>query len=270
MALTAFCKKCGREVDAGEVCPYCGTKLGKNAAHVAWCIERTPAKDWICWNAVMRLLLPAALAILLLVLLVEGISGGISAVEKMMTSGFPMVLLILLGTILAVILLALLLQGSELTDYIADNRGIHEIHYLPNPTPLKLLVRLKSPLLIGEAGEDGKAPVVKLSEKNMAWKDVARVQLWPEKCTILFYAPARWLQIAMECTPFTWKDVMELTKEKLGKKRKIRLPHSLIIPAEPKAWHAKPQTTVSPEVEKAVEQLRIEEMLQKQQDIDAE
>ena len=84
----------------------------------------------------MRLLLPAALVILLLVILMEGISGGMGAVEKMMTSGFPAVLLILLGTILAVVLLALVLQGKELTDYVLDNRGIHEIHYLPNPTPL--------------------------------------------------------------------------------------------------------------------------------------
>ena len=40
MALTAYCKKCAREVDAGEICPYCGSRLGKNAAHAAWCVER--------------------------------------------------------------------------------------------------------------------------------------------------------------------------------------------------------------------------------------
>ena len=93
MALTAYCKKCGKEVDAGERCPYCGTSLGKTSAHAAWCVERTPVRDWLCWNAVMRLLLPAALAVLVLVLLLEGLSGGISAVEKLLTSGFPTVLL---------------------------------------------------------------------------------------------------------------------------------------------------------------------------------
>ena len=267
MALTAYCKKCGREVDAAEVCPYCGTKLGKNAAHAAWCVETVPAKDWIRWNAVMRLLLPAALAVLLMVILLEGISGGISAVEKMMTSGFPVVLLILLGTILAVVLLALVLQGKELTDYVVDNRGIHEIHYLPNPTPLKLLCRLKSPALAGIAGEDGRAPVVKLSEKDLAWKDVARVQLWPEKCMILYYAPANWLRIAVECTPFTWEDVMGLTREKLGKKRKIRLPQSLVIPAESRKRGLsdrplKPLRETSPELDEALEQLRMEEIME--------
>ena len=262
MALTAYCKKCGREVEATEICPNCGTRLGKNAAHVAWCVERVPAKDWMCWNAVMRVVLPAALAILLLVLLIEGISGGIGAVEKMMTSGFPVVLLILLGTILAAVLIALILQGRELTDYVVDNRGIHEVHYLPNPTPLKLLARLKSPALIGAGGEDGRTPVVKLSEKDLSWRNVARVQLWPEKCMILYYAPAGWLRIAVECTPFTWADVMGLTREKLGKKRKIKLPQSLVIPAEAKVRKAKPRVTASPEVEEALEQIRMEELME--------
>ena len=145
MALTAYCKKCAREVDAGEVCPFCGTRLGKNAAHAAWCVERSPLKDWMSWNAVMRILLPAALAILLLVLLAEGLSGGIGAVERMLTSGFPVVLLILLGTILVMTAVILALQGKELTDYVVDNRGVHETHYLPDPTPLRLITRLKWP-----------------------------------------------------------------------------------------------------------------------------
>ena len=47
MARTAYCKRCGKEVDAGEICPFCGTRLGKNAAHAAWCVDRTPVKDWM-------------------------------------------------------------------------------------------------------------------------------------------------------------------------------------------------------------------------------
>ena len=232
MALTAYCKKCAREVDAGENCPYCGTKLGKNAAHVAWCVERTPVKDWMCWNAVMRVLLPAALVILLLVLLAEGIAGGIGAVERMLVSGFPVVLLILMGTILTIAYAALLLQGKELADYVVDNRGIHEIHYLPDPTPVKLIARMKSPSQIKNAGQGNGVTVLKLGEKDLPWRNVARVQLWPEKCMILYYAPSWWLRIAAECTPFIWDDVMAVTREKLGRKRKIKMPPSLVLPAE--------------------------------------
>ena len=259
MALTAYCKKCAREVDAGEVCPFCGSRLGKTAAHAAWCVERAPVKDWMCWNAVMRLLLPAAAAVLLLVLAVEGLAGGIGAVDRLMATGFPGVLLILLGTLLVMIFLVLLLQGKELADYVIDNRGIHEIHYLPSPTPLKLVMRLKSPALLKEASQGGAVPVLKIGEKNLAWKDVARVQLWPEKCMILFYAPSWWLRIAVTCTPFSWQDALGLVREKLGRRRKIQLPPSLVIPAEAKTRKPK-ANTAAPEVEEALEQLRMEDL----------
>ena len=214
MALTAYCKKCSREVDARETCPYCGTKLGKNAAHAAWCVERTPVKDWMCWNALMRILLPAALVILL-------------------------------GVLLA--LAALLLQGKELTDYVVDNRGLHEVHYLPDPTPLKLIARLRSPAQMKEAMQGTGAPVLKLGEKHLAWKDVARVQLWPEKCMILYYAPGWWMRIAAACTPFIWEDVTALTREKLGKKRKVKLPSSLVVPAEPRSRRTVSRPKYTPE-----------------------
>ena len=249
MALTAYCKKCAREVDAGEICPFCGTRLGKNAAHAAWCVERTPVKDWMCWNALMRVLLPSALVILLLMLLAEGISGGISAVERLLVSGFPVVLLILLGAILILALAALVLQGKELIDFVVDHRGVHEIHYLPDPTPLKLIVRLKSPALLRQAGQNGLVTVLKLGEKDLPWKNVARVQLWPEKGMILYYAPSWWMRIAVACTPFIWEDVMALTREKLGKKKKIRLPSSLVVSAPPRTrrTEARPQYGPAPE-----------------------
>ena len=232
MARTAYCKHCGKEVEAGEVCPECGTRLGKNAAHAAWCVERTPVKDWMYWNSVMRILLPGALVILILVLLLEGISGGAEALEKMLSSAFPAVLGVLLLTTVAVVFAVLLLRGKELSDFVIDNRGIHETRYLPNPTPLKLMLRMKAP---GLPEGDGSARVVKLSEHHIAWKDVGRVQLWPEKCTVLFYAPAWWLRIPVICTPFTWEDTMEYIREKLGKKKKVRLPQSLRAAAEPAA-----------------------------------
>jgi len=249
MALTAYCKKCAREVDAGEICPFCGTRLGRNAAHAAWCVERRPLTDWMSWNAVMRVILPAALVILLLVLLAEGLSGGIGAVERMLTSGFPVVLLILLGTILGMTAVTLALQGKELADYVVDNRGIHETRYLPDPTPLRLITRLKSPVLMKESGENGGRAVLKLDEKHLAWKDVARVQLWPEKCMILYYAPVWWLRVAAACTPFSWDDVMGLTREKLGRKKKIRLPSSLVIPAEGKTRRSRMQAAPAPAFE---------------------
>ena len=228
MARTAYCKRCGREVDAGEICPLCGTRLGKNAAHAAWCVERTPVKDWMYWNSVMRLLLPGALAILVLVLLLEAAAGGFAAVEQMLSSAFPMVLLILLAAVLAMVFVILLMQGKELSDFVVDSRGIHETRYLPDPTPLKMLLRLKAPRL----PEEGSG-VVLLSERKIAWKDVSRVQLWTEKCMVLIYAPSWWLRIPVVCTPFTWDDTLDYIREKLGKKKKVRMPEFLRTEAPP-------------------------------------
>ena len=254
MARTAYCKRCGKEVEAGEMCPFCGTRLGKNAVHAAWCVERTPVKDWMYWNSVMRLLLPGALAILILVLLLEGISGGPAAVEKMIASAFLPVLGILLLTTLGAVFTILLLQGKELSDFVVDSRGIHETRYLPDPTPLKMILRMKTPKLPPEEGE---SRILKLSERHIAWKDISRVQLWPEKCIVLFYAPAWWLRIPVICTPFTWEDTMDYIREKLGRKKKVRLPRMLAIQAPAAGRRPIRNTPVYHEPE--VQQIRMEE-----------
>ena len=233
MALTAYCKKCGREVAPAEICSLCGTRLGKTAAHAAWCVRKRPVADWMSWNAVMRILLPTGLAVLLLVFLLELLSGGTGALERMLSSGFPVTLLILLTSVTVLVLLMLALQGEELTDYVVDSRGIHVTRYLPNPTPLKLLLRFRSPALMQTDPAEGKGgAVIRVDARDLAWKDVARVQLWPEKCMILFYAPAWWMRVSVACTPFTWEDVMDFIREKLGKKKKVILPENLRVQQE--------------------------------------
>ena len=227
MAITAYCKKCSREVEPGEVCPRCGAKLAKTAAHAAWTVERRPVADWMSWNAVMRWLLPAALAVLLLVLGLEAVSGGTEAVERMLRGSFPKILLALLGGLILLVLLALALQGRELTDYAVDSRGVHAVRYLPDPTPVKLLARMKSPARMREVNSQAEPPLLRLDEQDLAWRQVARVQLWPEKCTILFYAPAWWMRLSVRCTPFSWEDALFFVRDKLGKKKSVSLPEHL-------------------------------------------
>ena len=76
MPMTCYCKKCGRDVPVGDTCAHCGAKLARSSARVAWCVEHAPVRDWMCWNAVMRILLPVAAMALLLTLLLEGLIGG--------------------------------------------------------------------------------------------------------------------------------------------------------------------------------------------------
>jgi len=229
MALTAYCKKCNREVTPGEICPVCGTRLGKNAAHAAWVVECRPVTDWMRWNGVMRYILPAGLVLILLAIVLEAAGGGTAAVETLMRGSFPRVVLwLLLGVILAVFLI-LLLQGKELEDCVVDSRGVHVTRYLPEPTALKLILRLQSPARLNEMDPD--ARVLRLEETSLRWTNVARVQLWPEKCYILFYAPKWWMRVAVRCTPFSWNDALVFVKDKLGKKKAVDLPEHLRVQA---------------------------------------
>lgn len=259
LALTAYCKKCSKDVPLGESCPFCGNSLGKNAGRAAWCLEHTPVRDWISWNSIARLLLPAEGAILLIVLLSEWLSGGSGALYRLFSSGLPLTLLGILALTAVLLFLIFLLQGRDLTDYIADQRGIHMQRYLPDPTPLKLLVRGKAPSLMKEAGTTGNGTRVLLLEKReLAWKDVARVQLWPEKCMMLFYAPAWWLRLAIVCTPFSWEDCMALIREKLGKKKTVSIPEYLRIQPEKKIRKAASEPIR--EIADAIEQIRMEDL----------
>lgn len=238
MAITAYCKKCNREVEPGEICPRCGTRLAKTAVHAAWVVERTPAADWMCWNAVMRWLLPAGTAVVLLALIIQGISGGPEAVESLFRGSFPLTLLLLFLAAAAGVAAVLLIRGKELLDCVVDSRGVHVTCYVPRPTALKLLARGKSPRLLDQVNWEAEAPVLRLEERDLPWRAVARVQLWPEKCYILFYAPAWWLRIPLRCTPFSWEDALFFVRDKLGKKKKVILPDHLRTPAAPKAASA--------------------------------
>ncbi len=220
MPKSSYCKKCGRDVPVGERCPLCGGKLGANTVRLPWCVDHTPVRDWMCWNEVMRLVLPVLGVTIGLTVLLEAILGGLDGVAALL-GGVVFALVGLLGLLLAVLLLVFILQGDDLLDCVVDNRGIHVQQYLPDPTPMKLLLRGKSPRLMEGLDE----PLVLIAQREIAWKDIRRVQLWPEKCLVLFYgAPVWWMRLALPCTPFTWEDTLLFIREKIGKKKAVILP----------------------------------------------
>lgn len=217
-----------------SICPNCRTKLAANTVRLAWCVEHHPLRDWMCWNAVMRLLLPVMGATLLLVILLEGIAGGMAGIAAMLSGGLIIALLGIIGFILAAMLLVFILQGEDLQDCVVDARGIHVQTYLPNPTAMKLLMRGKSTRMMN--GEE----LLLVGQKEIAWKDIARVQLWPEKTMILFYTPRWWMRVALPCTPFTWEDSLDFIREKIGRKKAVVLPAICRQDAPLKAKAAKP------------------------------
>ena len=238
MPITAYCKKCARDVPPGDLCPHCGGKLAKSALRVAWCADHTPVRDWMSWNAVMRLVLPVLLAVLALILLLEGLAGGLEGIAALLRGGLLFSLLGLLALTAAGLLLAFILQGDDLQDCVVDGRGVHIQQYLPEPTALKLMLRLKSPRLLERY--DPTEGILLIGQKELLWKDIARVQLWPEKTLILLYAPAWWMRLALPCTPFTYEDCLTFIQEKLGRKKGVMLPAELVAPPAPKPAKAAP------------------------------
>ncbi len=241
MPLTSYCKKCARDVPVGDRCPDCGGKLPANAVRLAWCVDHTPVRDWMCWNGVMRIALPVVGLMLLMVFLLEILlDGGLTGVTLLVTGGlFPTLAGLMLGA-LALLLLAFILQGDDLLDCVLDASGLHVQQYLPQPTALKLLLRLKSPRLLSQTDENG---LLLISTREIAWKAIARVQLWPEKGIILLYAPAWWQRLHLPCTRDTWLDALAFIREKIGKRKDVILPPECIQTTPPKPKKSAPRRT---------------------------
>lgn len=215
-----------------SACPNCGAKLAANTVRLAWCVEHTPVRDWMCWNAVMRLFLPVLGATLGLVILLEAILGGLTGVAALLGGGLLVCLGGLVALVLTCMLLVFILQGDDLLDCVIDARGIHVQQYLPEPTALRLILRGKSPRLLEQLGEEG---MLLISSREIVWKDIQRVQLWPEKTMLLFYAPRWWMRVSLPCTPFTWEDALSFIRDKLGRKKGVILPAECRDTAPPKA-----------------------------------
>ena len=238
MPLTSYCKKCGRDVPVSSFCPQCRSKLAPNTIRLAWCVEHHPVRDWMCWNAVMRLLLPVLAATILLVAALEAVMGGLDGLAMLLGGGLLVSLTGIMGMVLTLMLLVFILQGDDLLDCVVDSRGIHVQKYLPHPTAMKLLLRGKSPRMLDALGEEN---LLLISSVEIAWKDIQRVQLWPEKTMILLYAPKWWMRVALPCTPFTWEDALDFIREKIGKKKAVTLPDICRQAAPAKGKPVKPR-----------------------------
>ena len=240
MPLTSYCKKCARDVPVGDICPDCGGKLAASAVRLAWCVDHVPLRDWMCWNAVMRIALPAAGITLAVTLLLETIFGGLAGLAQLLSGGLlPTLAWLTLGS-LAVLLLVFILQGDDLLDCVIDSTGVHIQQYLPRPTAFKLALRLKSPQLLKQRDE---SDVLLISSRSISWKEIRRVQLWREKGLILLYAPAWWQRLTIPCTHATWKDALAFIRDKLGKKKDVILPPECVQTAPPKPKKVAPKRT---------------------------
>ena len=189
LAKTLYCKKCNMDVPEGEACPVCGKTPPASSMRVAWMYARQRALDWMSWNAVMRIAVPVLAAATALGLVLELLLGGGAGVRQLLNSGFLWVMGMLLLFVAAVTLLVFALGGTDELYCVVDIRGFHVRTALPGANRVKLWMHGKSAALMDTADTNGR---VIISEKGLAWKDIARVQLWTDKRLMLLYSP-RWL-----------------------------------------------------------------------------
>lgn len=247
MAITSYCKKCGQDVPRGDSCPYCGGKLPKTSARVVWCLEHSPVKDWMCWNAVLRIMAPAMVVVLAMILLVEGWAGGWLAVEALLNRGLLWTWGTLCLAMLTGLWLVLLGQGYDLLDCVVDHKGVHITTYLLEPTAMRLILRLRSPSLAQQAVTGPAGKVLMVQTREIAWKEISRVQLWPEKTTVLLYAPNWWMRLAVPCSAFQYEDVLEFMRDKVGRRKDLLLPEDVKAAPKPRKPRAATKETPPPE-----------------------
>ena len=224
MALTAYCKKCMREVQPGAVCPVCGGKL--SAPHAFWRVSRRPLCSWISWNAPMRLILPCLGVLLAALAAAEVIQGGFGALSAFLSGPVPRVLCWLLAGIVLAVGLVLLLQGRHTCEISADKSGVTQRVLLADPGAIRLLAHFRSPRLLGVPALRMEYGLL-LEERHLAWKDIRRVQLWPEQGLVLLYAPRWWMRMAVPCDGEGWQEITALIAEKLGRSKHTSLPGAL-------------------------------------------
>ncbi len=231
MAQSAYCKKCRKEVLPGAACPYCGGKLG--TPRTVWRVKHVPVRDWISWNAPMRLALPALMLVAAVILAAEGLTNGTAGIERLLNGAFPRVLLWILAGLTLAVLLVLLFQREEVLEVALEKSGITVRTLLPKPGPLCLLAHLRSPALARNDALRQEYGLL-VDEQKLSWRQVKRIQWWPEKSQLLLYGPFWWLRMAVPVTAESWPELSAAITEKLGKK-KIRMPSGLRAPAAPKA-----------------------------------
>ena len=90
---------------------------------------------------------------------------------------------------------------------------------------MKLWMHGKSAALMDTADTNGR---VILSEKDLAWKDIARVQLWTDQRLMLLYSPRWWMKLSVPILLAKWNDVLTMADEKLGKKKAVELPEDWV------------------------------------------
>lgn len=221
MPLACYCKKCKVEVPVGETCSQCGGKLTKASQRFSFQTIHTPVKDWMRWNGILRIVLAVWCVITLIVLISESISFGWIGASRLVGSSTGTALLLSLAVAVCVVCLYLCALGTEDHYYFFDNKGINLSVYVKDPTRVKRFVRLVFKQVQSDETYGWFA-----GQRQISWTQIKRVQVWHDKCRIIIYAPAWWMQLSIACPPEQFHEALEYVKSKLGRKKDVQIQHT--------------------------------------------
>ncbi len=221
MPVVAYCKKCKQEVEQGAICPLCGQKLPQSSLRLSWTYELVPVRDFLCWNSILRVALPALLLLLVLAVGVEWAARGFLAVQTLLTQGLLPLILAVAAVMLLAALAALWIRGREEVQCVLDHQGVHVRVYQSRPGLVKRLFRLLPDAV--EADPLGR-PVWKLEEKDIPWAMVKRVGLWADRDKILLYNPRFWLCMTVHALPDTYLDAAAFIYDHVKKRPGVMAP----------------------------------------------
>lgn len=202
----------------------CGAKLTRGGERLAFSQTRMPATDWFCWNAMLRVVVPVIALVLIAIMAIQAAAEGVQGMLVVFTQGFFGVLLAALGALLLLTLALLVLQGKEMVCYQLDAKGAHAATYVRSGRPLALYARLTTPEAVQALQVEAPQPAPEgwlyLRSTHVAWASVRRAGTWPETRTLLLYAPAFWLAIAIRCDEGVYAEAEAYMRKKAPKKKK--------------------------------------------------
>lgn len=203
MPIVNYCKKCQAEVPVGETCIYCEKKLVKTGEQISFGAIYTPVREWSCWTAHLRVILPVWAVVAVGSLAAEGFSSGRDGVAALLAQNYPLKMVILLGALLCAVLAVLILQGTEHVHYVFDKDGVHARTYLKEPKKAQIYSRFRTPASLPLLQKTDSRPAlegyVQVGRITIPWDHVRKVIFRREGGSILFFRPRFWQSLAVHC-----------------------------------------------------------------------
>jgi hypothetical protein len=222
MPVMYYCKKCKQEVPPDTVCPICGQKLSENSLRLSWSFGLAPVRDFLSWNSILRVALPALILLMLVITGVEFGRKGILGVQVLLAQGFWSLLSVLMAAMIVAVFAALALRGREEVRYILDGKGVHIQVWQMKPSFIKRIFGMIPPE--AQQGSMGQFEWM-LEEKHILWAKLCRVGFWPDRDKILLYSPRFYLAAALHALPETYDDAVRFIYEHVKKRPGVmRLP----------------------------------------------